>query len=193
VYSGTPVAQVLMNENTPPDFEYNRPAVGSELVWIHRRSDDADIYFVANQRGRSEDVETKYRVAGKNVELWHPDNGKIEPAAYTIIEGATLVPLHLDPYGSVFVVFHGKAPSTSRSIPKAVMTELTRVDGPWDVRFPANWGAPPNLKLESLISWTKSSDSGVKYFSGTATYVKTSKFPRTNCDRAAGFRWILEK
>jgi len=172
VYSGTPVAQVLMNEKTLPDFEYNRPAVDSELVWIHRRSDDADIYFVANQRGRSEDVETKYRVSGRNVELWYPDNGKIEPAAYTIVEGATLVPLHLDAYGSVFVVFRGKAASTSRSIPKAVRTELATVNGPWDVRFPPNWAAPPNLKLDSLISWTKSSDSGVKYFSGTATYIK---------------------
>jgi hypothetical protein len=37
-YSDTVVAQVLLNEKTPADFEYNRPA-DSELVWIHRHAD----------------------------------------------------------------------------------------------------------------------------------------------------------
>jgi len=40
------------------------------------------------------------------------------------------------------------------------------------VSFPPNWGAPPSIHLEGLTSWTKHSDEGVKYFSGTATYTK---------------------
>jgi hypothetical protein len=172
VYWDNSVAHVLAEEKTRPDFEYNRPGIDSELVWIHRHSDDIDIYFVANERNRAEDFETRYRVDGKDVELWHPDTGEIEPAAFTAIEGGTEVPLHLDPYGSVFVMFRGKQSSPSRTVLRTVMTELTRVSGPWDVRFPANWGAPPSIKLDSLISWTASSESGVKYFSGTATYAK---------------------
>jgi hypothetical protein len=40
------------------------------------------------------------------------------------------------------------------------------------VSFPPNWGAPPRVLLDRLISWTESADDGVKYFSGTATYSK---------------------
>ncbi len=47
------------------------------------------------------------------------------------------------------------------------------VSGPWDVRFPANAGAPPEMTLDKLVSWSRCDDAGVKYFSGTATYTKT--------------------
>jgi hypothetical protein len=47
------------------------------------------------------------------------------------------------------------------------------VPGPWQVRFPTGWGAPPQITLDNLISWSDHPDPGVKYFSGTATYSKT--------------------
>ena len=42
--------------------------------------------------------------------------------------------------------------------------------GPWTLSFPPNWGAPPRVQLNRLESWIQSSDPGVHYFSGTATY-----------------------
>ena len=47
------------------------------------------------------------------------------------------------------------------------------IEGPWEVRFPAKAGAPERVTLDTLISWSHHADSGVKYFSGTATYRKT--------------------
>jgi hypothetical protein len=44
------------------------------------------------------------------------------------------------------------------------------IEGQWEVRFPAKSGAPASVKLDKLISWSLHRDSGVKYFSGTATY-----------------------
>ncbi len=105
IYWGKPLREVLASQKDTPDFEYNRPEFDTELVWIHRRDGDGDIYFVANQKEHPENVETSFRVEGKEAELWHPDTGVIEPAEYTIVGGRTNVPLHLDPYGSVFVVF----------------------------------------------------------------------------------------
>ena len=58
-------------------------------------------------------------------------------------------------------------------LPKAVRTEVAKVTGPWTVRFPPDRGAPPEIRLADLASWTASADEGVKYFSGTATYTKT--------------------
>jgi hypothetical protein len=46
------------------------------------------------------------------------------------------------------------------------------LDGAWELRFPTNPGAPGIVRLENLISWPQHADQGVKYFSGTAAYVK---------------------
>jgi len=51
------------------------------------------------------------------------------------------------------------------------------IEGPWEVRFPAKAGAPESITLDKLISWSHHADSGVKYFSGTATYRKTIHLP----------------
>ncbi len=54
-----------------------------------------------------------------------------------------------------------------RSLP-----EPQQVIGAWDVRFPPRWGAPGKITLDHLISLSDSTNAGVKYFSGTATYTK---------------------
>jgi len=177
LYWGRPLEEVLGAERISPDFEYNRPKVDTHLAWIHRRTDNVAIYFVANQKQRPEDVETSFRVEGKSAELWYPDTGRIEPGEFKIENGRTLVPLHLDPDGSVFVVFREKASQTSRTLHRPVSTELTTLEGPWDVSFPPNWGAPPQIKLDRLVSWTAYPEDGVKYFSGTATYSKDIQVP----------------
>jgi hypothetical protein len=44
--------------------------------------------------------------------------------------------------------------------------------GPWTLSFPPNWGAPPEVTMDKLISWTDHTNAGVRYFSGTAVYKK---------------------
>jgi hypothetical protein len=51
------------------------------------------------------------------------------------------------------------------------------LDGSWELTFPPNREAPPQVTLDHLISWTDSPDDGVKYFSGTATYKKEITVP----------------
>ena len=51
------------------------------------------------------------------------------------------------------------------------------ITGSWNLTFPPNWGAPPSVTLDKLISWTDSPDDGVRYFSGTATYEKDIDIP----------------
>jgi len=59
-----------------------------------------------------------------------------------------------------------------KSIPKSV-----NVEGPWTLSFPSGWGAPAQITLDKLISWTQHDDPGVRYFSGTATYTKEFEIP----------------
>jgi hypothetical protein len=51
------------------------------------------------------------------------------------------------------------------------------VEGPWELEFPKGLGAPERVTLERLISWTEHPDTGVKYFSGTATYRRSLEVP----------------
>jgi hypothetical protein len=48
---------------------------------------------------------------------------------------------------------------------------LLTVTNPWKIEFSPNLGAPPEIEMHSLTSWATSADPGVRYFSGTATYV----------------------
>ena len=177
VYWGPSMADVLAAEKVGPDFEHNSPHLDTTLVWIHRRLGDGDVYFVGNQKDRTEDVITRFRVDGREAELWHPDTGAIEPASYAIEGGRTTVPLRLEAYGSVFVVFRRAAPSPSRELPRDTRAVLATLGEAWTVRFAPNLGAPPEIRLDGLTSWTASADPGVKYFSGTATYVKDVQAP----------------
>ncbi len=104
---GKSVEQVLAEMKVLPDFE---GSPGSRLEYIHRVAGDTDIYFVSNQRQRTEEGEVTFRVSGGAPQLWHPDTGVIEPVpVYRVQGGRTIVPLRLDPAGSVFVVFHKSA------------------------------------------------------------------------------------
>jgi hypothetical protein len=51
------------------------------------------------------------------------------------------------------------------------------IAGAWNLSFPPNWGAPPAVTLDKLISWTDHTNDGVRYFSGTATYEKEIEIP----------------
>ena len=50
-----------------------------------------------------------------------------------------------------------------------VRTPLT-IEGPWEIKFPEDLGAPESAMFTRLISWTDSENEGIKYFSGTAVY-----------------------
>ncbi len=178
IYWGRTVQEIFDYERIPPDFEYNRPHIDSELVWIHRKLNDSDIYFISNQKERTEDFETRFRVRGKQPELWHPDTGLTQAVDYRFERGRTIVPLHLDPDGSVFVVFRHATAEPAQTSPPLIATRLASINGPWNINFPPNLGAPRQITLDKLVSWTAYSEDGVRYFSGTATYSKNVNVER---------------
>jgi hypothetical protein len=122
-------------------------------------------------------VEATFRVTGKAPELWHADTGKTERVSYTMANGRTTVPLHLEPWGTVFVVFRKAAAETSLTLPKVTETQLATVDGSWQVSFQPDRGAPLSITLDTLASWSENPDAGVKYFSGSGTYTRTVDAP----------------
>lgn len=67
---------------------------------------------------------------------------------------------------------------------------METVDGSWNVAFQSNRGAPAEAKLEDLASWTENSNTGIKYFSGTATYSKTINAPASWFSNKKSEIWI---
>ncbi len=173
VYAGQTIAEALDDLQVLPDFEYTKPQSDTHLRFVHRRLDDGEIYWVNNRNDRVENLEATFRVEGKAAEVWNPETGSIEPASYTIGGGRTTVPLRLKPEDAVFVVFREDVDSPSRTLPIPVETQLTTITGAWNVSFQPNRGAPDQITLNQLTSWSDNSDEGVKYFSGTGTYTKS--------------------
>jgi hypothetical protein len=309
IWGPTP-EETLAKMGVGPDF-----TAGPLVRWIHRRTDEAEIYFVACASQQPTDTLCTFRVEGKRPEFWQPETGQIEPAAlYEQARGVIRVPIHFEPGESVFVVFRRSTepfdpvvsvtrdgqpvlpapehkakvviekavygvrndPSRTRDvraklqvvvdggelsfqvarmaqgddpafgIVKTLIVEYTadgkpfkvsgtdpeeitlltatgseqeiavhrgsngrtylnawqpggyelrtasgrtlrgeapalpqplEIAGPWQLRFPPNAGAPEQVTLEKLASWSEHSSPGVRYFSGTATYAKTIAIP----------------
>jgi hypothetical protein len=174
---GWPLDRVMALQGIAKDFEFSR-ALDTELAWTHRRSDEADLYYVANLTDRPQELEVRCRVAGRDAEIWHPDSGVIAPASYAIEKDRTTVRLALEERDAVFVVFRRPAAAPTRTLPRTSRTQIAAIETPWDIAFPENFGAPPHLPLAKLASWTAQRDEGVKFFSGTATYTTTFPAPR---------------
>ena len=177
VYAGQTLAEAFNALKLAPDFDYSKPESDANLLFVHRKLADGDLYFIDNRSDRDETVDATFRVAGKAPELWYAETGASKPASFRIAEGRTTVPLHLEPWGTVFVVFRKTATETSHSEPKITESKVADVEGPWKVSFQPDRGAPPSITLDKLIDWKDSTDAGVKYFSGTGTYAKTVQAP----------------
>jgi hypothetical protein len=177
VFGAGTIGDALASLKVAADFEYTKPQPDTELVFVHRKLADGDIYWVSHRNARAEDVEATFRTQGKAPELWHAETGAVEPASYRTADGRTTVSLTLQPNDAVFVVFRKAASAPSRTVPKPVETKLGTIDGSWDVAFQPNRGAPAKVTLSALASWHQNSDPGVKYFSGTGTYTKTIQAP----------------
>ena len=101
---------------TPADVSGLPP---QQVLFIHRRSDDADVYFLSNQSDAAMSIQPVFRISGMASEVWHPDSGVIERVASQPADAGTKVPLHLDGHGSVFVVFRK---TSDRPLPDAPAT-----------------------------------------------------------------------
>jgi len=189
VYGNQTIAEALASLQAAPDFEYGRPQQDTNLLFVHRKLADGDLYWVNNRNARAEIVDASFRTTGKAAELWHADTGVTEPASYRIANGRTTVPLRLDPNDAVFVVFRRASAAPSRTLPLPSEAKLGTVQGSWNVAFQPDRGAPATISLDSLGSWHNHADAGVKYFSGTGTYTKTIQAP-ASWFRAGAKLWL---
>jgi hypothetical protein len=189
VFSGITLTEALAVLQIKPDFEHSNLKGDPNIMFVHRRLPDTDIFWVDNRRDSLINLEAIFRVEEKAAEIWHPETGKTELVSYNISDGRTKVPLLLEPYDAVFVVFSKKASSAAFVIAQKTEKQLATLSGNWSVKFQPDRGAPNEVKLNTLSSWSDNNDTGIKYFSGTGSYFKNIQ-AQENWFKTGNHLWI---
>ncbi|HEX8774098.1 MAG TPA: glycosyl hydrolase [Pyrinomonadaceae bacterium] len=144
------------------------------IGFIHRRTSDAEIYFVANTANLPQTVKATFRVEGMQPEWWDPMTGRVSAAdVLAQADGGTTVALNLEPYASRVLIFSKRTlarPATATGA--ATIAPPVDLSTGWRVSFGQN-AAP--VMMDQLRSWTENEET--RYFSGTATYERDVSVP----------------
>ena len=164
-------AGILKSMGVVEDFTATGP-----VRYGHRRTADRDIYFVSNRSGAPIKADCRFRVAAGNPELWDPVTGERRALPqFERKDGTTIIPMEFDAFQSFFVIFGGKgqvpASTDAKNFPE--LKPMQEISGAWDVAFDPKWGGPEKITFDALQDWSKRPESGIKYYSGIATYRKT--------------------
>src|SRR6185369_5353558 len=121
-----------------------------EIGFVHRKTSDADIYFLANTSNAKQTVQATFRIEGMKAELWDPFTGTVAAASIEKSDKGRAVTLDLEPFASRVLVF------SKRSLPAAALNEAAvgpRMDlsADWQVSFGS--GSVPT-RYGALRSWT---------------------------------------
>lgn len=177
VFWGLSAREYLLSQDIPTDFAVREKSSKTDFDYIHYTVGNSDVYFVTNQTTSRKKIKAQFRVTGKQPELWNALTGEIrEASAFTQSEGTTIVPIIIEPYGSIIVVFDKQISSNQKGENQRNYSESKieqYIEGSWEVSFDPNWGGPGTITFPNLIDWTQHSNPGIKYYSGTAIYNKT--------------------
>jgi hypothetical protein len=170
---GMTARDLLLSSGIIQDVAFPDEPSGDGISWIHYRVGEADFYFLGEQQRKGRSTTAVFRCAGRVPELWDAVDGSIRDAqSFKFVDGCTHVPLELDPYDSIFVVFRKASRGDRSNGPNFPTWQETRsIVGPWDVTFDAEWGGPKQpVRFDALTSWADHSDPAIKYYSGKAIY-----------------------
>ncbi|MDR2286063.1 MAG: glycosyl hydrolase [Prevotellaceae bacterium] len=163
----------ILSDSVPPDFTSS-----GQIRYMRRTCKDVDIYFVSNRTNKVADVVCKFRVTGKQPELWHPVTGKRRALPeYKVEKDVITIPLKFDVHEGYFIVFRNKARKPSNTVNFPTTKHLATLEAPWTVSFDPKWGGPESVVFDKLHDWTTNPDSGIKYYSGTAFYRQSFDMP----------------
>ncbi|ANI89646.1 glycoside hydrolase family 2 [Arachidicoccus ginsenosidimutans] len=168
----TNLQQALNDLGIEPDFTTSQDSV----LFIHRKLNDGDIYFISNQTNRKIDFDGVFRVdAGLSPELWNALTGEIRSLPnFKRAGNRTLLPLELDKYGSAFIVFRKGHKSDNDKTNFNTKQLVYTINTPWLVSFEKGKRGPANaVTFNTLTDWKDAANDSIKYFSGSAVYTTT--------------------
>lgn len=123
------VVDFLNNGVLPPDFIVKNGS--HKLVdFIHRKTEDSDIYFLVNSQKEAKKLACSFRVSGKQPELWNAETGEITNASVwqNNGDGTTTVSIPFESEGSVFVVFKNSIATKEHLVSTAVSVKKPELE-----------------------------------------------------------------
>ncbi len=172
VYYNVPLDQVLEENNTKGDLILSKDSI----LWIHRKMEDKDIYFLTNQGKNNVKFNASFRINNESPEWWNAVDGtsRLLPE-YSNENNRTIVPLYLEAGESCFMVFSekGSGKKDHLNVERNIIhyEPVKKIQGTWNIRFTnKNLNTDFIINTQHLFDWTISNDSKIKYFSGTAIY-----------------------
>ena len=154
--------------------------VPAEVAWTHRRGEEADVYFIANQQDlpRTFTVSLRGVFAGKP-ELWNPVNGEMKTASsWNAQNGRTQIDLTLAANESLFIICASGKPIADNQTDEAGAMETIEPftpRHPWKVQFTETG---KTVERDTLFDWGREADNAIRYYSGKAVYTNTFRWKR---------------
>lgn len=149
------------------------------IAYTHRNTMDKDIYFISNQVDKIRFLNFSFRVSDTKAapQLYDAVSGKSWKAEdWSVEDGRMALQVKLEPNASLFVTFDRNAAPAKpvAGKPNFELLETVQVlTGNWNVSFDTSYGGPSQpLVFKNLMDWSTSTDTLVKYYSGTAVYTK---------------------
>jgi hypothetical protein len=173
------LAEVL-NRALPADVSVS--SGNGEMGFVHRHTEEADIYFIANTSNARQQTKATFRdQQDRGAQWWDPMTGAMTPARIENQnpKGAT-VDLDLEPYGSRLLIFSRVRPSATPAVKSIGEIDVSK---DWQVSF---GNGVASQRMEQLRSWTD--DAATRSFSGVATYEKKVAIGREQLANAGRVR-----
>ena len=146
IFNGYSLEEVFAEIGLAPDcaLEAKLP-----VLYNHRSTMGAEIYFVSNQSNEPIEFAPTFRVSDNmRPELWDAKDGSIRALPeYEITAEGVKVPLKLDELGSCFIVFRQNGITTSESKNYPEPTKVEAVDGEWNVAFEGKLSSHDDITL----------------------------------------------
>ena len=168
-----------------------------DFGFVHRKTQDADIYFIANTSNQKVSTEITFRTSRTHSEVWDAMNGEFfSPEVRKRASDSYTIALDFEPYQSHVIVFgsqnanlSARGKSIHRSSNGDAKTEPLQPGGSlsapdqtlglssgWQITF-SNQNP---VIYDHLHSWTD--DEATRFFSGVATYDKTFDLAQYSLD-----------
>ncbi|WP_215223934.1 glycosyl hydrolase [Echinicola shivajiensis] len=165
----------LLSKDVATDFRVLENIDGN-IDYIHYMVDDEDVYFVINQSPAFQKFTAEFRVDGKRPEFWDPLEGKSwEAEVFSQRNGLTSLPISLEPYEALFVVFANAGSTDFMSNEAKNFKDYQKVQelkGEWNLNFNTDFKGVGEIKVSELFDWSSHSDPKIKYYSGPVVYTK---------------------
>ncbi|WP_203290711.1 glycosyl hydrolase [Maricaulis parjimensis] len=153
-----------------PDFEVGSTGSALGLMFAHRTSGDAEIYFVVNPTEDEVTGDIRLRTLGRAPDIWDAVTGQVRPASYRQEGEVTVIPITIPANDSRFIVLRRPTDQSALQLVTPEEHALSVDLAPWTVSFQPGRGAPQQIEMNALRALETFDQDGIRYFSGVASY-----------------------